>query len=72
MSSIINTSDIEEYLAEDFVELGKDNNDEIESKETYAFFTFKLRVSRVIHTTVLIEYPDTFSEGVAIVYNITG
>jgi len=31
-----------------------------------------LRVSRVVYTTVPIEYPDTSPEGVATVYNITG
>jgi len=36
------------------------------------FFTSKLRVSRVIYTTVPVEYPDTSPEGVATVYNIAG
>ena len=51
------------------------NNNESESKdneEVFALFTSKLQVWKVIHTTVPVEYPETFPDGVAIVYNITG
>ncbi|GBC07795.1 hypothetical protein RclHR1_00770008 [Rhizophagus clarus] len=70
MSSIIDLSVIEEYPIEDFVK-GKDSEEEEKNEETYVFFTSILRVSRVVYTTVPVEYPDTSPEGVATVYNIT-
>ncbi|CAB5365330.1 unnamed protein product [Rhizophagus irregularis] len=53
-------------------ENNSDSENELESEETLAFFTSQLRVPKVIYTTVPIEYPDTSSEGVATVYNVTG
>ena len=49
-----------------------DSENELVNKETFAFFTSQLRVSKVIFTTVPIEYPETSPEGVATVYNVTG
>ncbi|GBB97670.1 hypothetical protein RclHR1_30310001 [Rhizophagus clarus] len=75
MSSIIELSDIDDYNDEDLIKMNENNSDsekELESEETLAFFTSKLRVFKVIYTTVPIKYPDTPSEGVATVYNITG
>ncbi|GES85594.1 hypothetical protein GLOIN_2v1773466 [Rhizophagus clarus] len=71
MSSIIDLSVIEEYPIEDFVKGSKDSEEEEKNEETYVFFTSILRVSRVVYTTVPVEYPDTSPEGVATVYNIT-
>ncbi|CAB4417165.1 unnamed protein product [Rhizophagus irregularis] len=75
MSSIIKLSDIDDYNEKNLIKMRENNSDsenELESEETLAFFTFQLRVSKVIYTTVPIEYPDTSSEGVAIIYNVTG
>ena len=35
-------------------------------------FTSKLQVRKIIHTTVPVEYPETSTDGVATIYNITG
>ncbi|CAG8607248.1 15372_t:CDS:2 [Funneliformis caledonium] len=32
----------------------------------------QLRVPKVIYTTVPVEYPDIFLEGVVTIYNVTG
>ncbi|GBC22818.2 hypothetical protein GLOIN_2v1773466 [Rhizophagus irregularis DAOM 181602=DAOM 197198] len=76
MSSIDNFSDIEEFSAEDFdQDKSKVNNNESESEENeevFAFFTQKLQVRKVIHTTTPVEYPETSPNGVATIYNITG
>ncbi|GBC53407.2 hypothetical protein GLOIN_2v1545568 [Rhizophagus irregularis DAOM 181602=DAOM 197198] len=75
MSSIIELSDIDDYNEKDLIKMRENNSDsenELESEETLAFFTSQLRVPKVIYTTVPIEYPDTSSEGVATVYNVTG
>ncbi|UZO20894.1 uncharacterized protein OCT59_013304 [Rhizophagus irregularis] len=76
MSSIDNFSDIEEFAAEDFdQDKSKVNNNESESEENeevFAFFTQKLQVRKVIHTTTPVEYPETSPNGVATIYNITG
>ena len=42
--------------------LKQSEDDEVEDEETYVFFTSKLKVSRVVYTTVPIEYPDTSPE----------
>ncbi|RIA86076.1 hypothetical protein C1645_829844 [Glomus cerebriforme] len=69
MSSINDFSDIDEYAAEDFVE---NNNKSEENEETFAFFTSKLLVQKVIHTIVPVEYPETSPDGIATIYNVTG
>ncbi|PKC54668.1 hypothetical protein RhiirA1_447023 [Rhizophagus irregularis] len=67
---------IEEFSAEDFdQDKSKVNNNESESEENeevFAFFTQKLQVRKVIHTTTPVEYPETSPNGVATIYNITG
>ena len=55
----------------------KDNTNEDKSGDeendgTFAFFTPKLQVQKVIYTTVPVEYPDTSLEGVATIFNVTG
>ncbi|CAB4397338.1 unnamed protein product [Rhizophagus irregularis] len=62
MSSNIDLSDINDYTPKEFAEIDEDDN-ELEVEEVFAF-TSKLRVPKVIYTTVPIEYPDTSAEGV--------
>ena len=50
----------------------EDKSEDEENDGTFAFFTSKLQVSKVIYTTVPVKYPDTFPEGIATVYNVTG
>jgi hypothetical protein len=52
--------------------INESENEDNENKETFAFFTTKLQVPKVIHTTVPVEYPETSPEGVATIYNIIG
>ncbi|GBC49483.2 hypothetical protein GLOIN_2v1545568 [Rhizophagus irregularis DAOM 181602=DAOM 197198] len=64
ISSNIDLSDIDDYTPEEFAEIDEDDN-ELEVEEVFAF-TSKLRVLKVIYTTVPVEYPDTSANGVMI------
>ncbi|EXX53267.1 hypothetical protein RirG_245550 [Rhizophagus irregularis DAOM 197198w] len=64
ISSNIDLSDIDDYTPEEFAEIDEDDN-ELEVEEVFAF-TSKLRVLKVIYTTVPVEYPDTSANGVMV------
>jgi hypothetical protein len=49
-----------------------ENNEVEDDNNAFAFFTSQLRIPKIIHMTIPIEYPATSLEGVATVYNVTG